>query len=171
MNILNNLQFFQFRLMLIVARLPLKFFCSDLDCIDVRSNYRVLIILKELINTMHSRPHFTVALNQWQNIVFSFETNFGQSYQTIINPIRPGGGGIPPLLCFFANNCPTKTSTHPGDFRFWESPQTFPFLSIGPFEHAERFQNLKFAVKRITNIQSAVLSSSEGASAVHLAFK
>ena len=30
------------------------------------------------------------------------------------------------------------------------------------FEHLERFRNLKFAVKRITNIQSTVLSSSRG---------
>ena len=46
-----------------------------------------------------------------------------------------------------------------------------PALFIGPFEHVERFQNLKFAVKRITNVQSTVLSSSEGTAAVHLAFK
>ena len=59
----------------------------------------------------------------------------------------------------------------PGDFRSWESPQTLPALFIGSFEHVERFRNLKFAVKRITNIQSTVLSSSEGTSAIHLAFK
>ena len=28
-----------------------------------------------------------------------------------------------------------------GDFRSWESPQTLLALSIGPFEHVERFQN------------------------------
>ena len=39
------------------------------------------------------------------------------------------------------------------------------------FEHVERFRNLKFGVKRITNIQSTVLSSSEGTAAIHLAFK
>ena len=59
----------------------------------------------------------------------------------------------------------------PGDFRSWESPQTLLALFIGPFEHVERFRNLKFAVKRITNIQSTVLSSSEGTAAIHLAFK
>ena len=59
----------------------------------------------------------------------------------------------------------------PGDFRSWESPQTLPAFFIGPFQHVERFRNLKFAVKRITNIQSAVLSSSEGTVAIHLAFK
>ena len=59
----------------------------------------------------------------------------------------------------------------PGDFRIWESPKTLPALFIGPFEHGERFRNLKFAVKRITNIQSTVLSSSEGTAAIHLAFK
>ena len=59
----------------------------------------------------------------------------------------------------------------PGDFRSWESPQTLPALFIGPFEHVERFRNLKFAVKRITNIQSTVLSSSGGTAAIHLAFK
>ena len=59
----------------------------------------------------------------------------------------------------------------PGDFKSWESPQTLPALFIGPFEHVERFRNLKFAVKRITNIQSTVLSSSEGTAAIHLAFK
>ena len=53
----------------------------------------------------------------------------------------------------------------------WESPQTLPALSIGPFEHAERFRNLKFAVISITDIQSIVLSSSEGTAAIHLAFK
>ena len=37
--------------------------------------------------------------------------------------------------------------------------------------HVERFRNLKFAVKRITNIQSTVLSSSESTTAIHLAFK
>ena len=56
----------------------------------------------------------------------------------------------------------------PGDFKSWESPQTLPILFMnGPFEHVE---NLKFAVKRITNIQSTVLSSSEGTAAIHLAF-
>ena len=35
----------------------------------------------------------------------------------------------------------------PGDLRSWESPQTLPALFIGPFEHVERFRNLKFAVK------------------------
>ena len=61
--------------------------------------------------------------------------------------------------------------TQPGDFRSWESPQTLPALFIGPFKHVERFGNLKFAVKRITNIQSTVLSSSEGTATIHLAFK
>ena len=59
----------------------------------------------------------------------------------------------------------------PGDFRSWESPQTLPALFIVPFEHVERFQNSKFAVIRITDIQSTVLSSSEGTAAIHLAFK
>ena len=60
---------------------------------------------------------------------------------------------------------------HPGDFRSWESPQPLPALFIGPFERVERFRNLKFAVIRISGIQSAVLSSSEGTDAFHLAFK
>ena len=60
---------------------------------------------------------------------------------------------------------------HPGDFRSWESSQTLPALFIDPFEHVERFRNLKFAVIRITDIQSAVLSSSEGTPAIHLAVK
>ena len=59
----------------------------------------------------------------------------------------------------------------PGDFKSWESPQTLPALFIGPFEHVERFRNLKFAVKRITNIHSTVLSSSEGTVVIHPAFK
>ena len=59
----------------------------------------------------------------------------------------------------------------PGDFRSWESPQTLLALFTGPFEHVERFRNFKFAVKRITNIQSTVLSSSEGTAAIHLAIK
>ena len=58
-----------------------------------------------------------------------------------------------------------------GDFRAWESPLTLPALFIGPFEHVERFRNLKFVVKIITYFQSAVLSSSEGTAAIHLAFK
>ena len=60
---------------------------------------------------------------------------------------------------------------HPGDFRSWESPQTLPALFIDIFEHVEQFQNLKFAVIRITDIQSTVLSSSEGTVAIPLAFK
>ena len=59
----------------------------------------------------------------------------------------------------------------PGDFRSWESPQTWPALFIGPFEHVEQFRNLKLAVKRITNIQSTVLISSEDTAAIHIAFK
>ena len=59
----------------------------------------------------------------------------------------------------------------PGDFRSWESPQTLPALFIGPFEHVEWFRISKFPVKRITNIQSTVLSSSEGTAAIHLAVK
>ena len=59
----------------------------------------------------------------------------------------------------------------PGDFRSWESPQTLPALFIGPFEHVERFRNCKFAVIRITYIQSTVLSPSEGTATIHLAFK
>ena len=58
-----------------------------------------------------------------------------------------------------------------GDFISWESPQTLPALCIGPFEHVERFRNLKFAVIRIRDIQSTVLSSSEGAATIHLTFK
>ena len=65
----------------------------------------------------------------------------------------------------------TRYLTVPGDFRSWESPQTLPALFIGLFEHVERFRNLKFAVIRITDIQIAVLSSSEGTAAIHLAFK
>ena len=60
---------------------------------------------------------------------------------------------------------------YPGDYRSWESPQTLPALFIGPFEHVEQFRNLKFVVKRIADIQSTVLSSSEGTVAIHLAFK
>ena len=59
----------------------------------------------------------------------------------------------------------------PGDFRCWESPQTLPALFIGSFEHVVRFRHLKFEVIRITDIQSTVLSSSEGITAIHLAFK
>ena len=58
----------------------------------------------------------------------------------------------------------------PCGFRSRESPQTLPAIFIGLFEHVERFRNLKFAVKRITDIQSTVLSSSEGTAAIHLGF-
>ena len=67
-----------------------------------------------------------------------------------------------PFNVFF--NCP-------GDVRSCESPQTLPALFIGPFEHVERFRNLTFSVKRITDTQSTVLSSSEGTYAIYLAFK
>ena len=59
----------------------------------------------------------------------------------------------------------------PGDLRSWESPQTLPALFIGSFEHVERFRNLNFAVIRITDIQSTVLSFSEGITAIYPAFK
>ena len=71
----------------------------------------------------------------------------------------------------FSNNFLLTHLVHPGDFRSWESPQTLPALLIGHFDHVERFRNLKFAVKRITDIQSTVLSSSEGTAVIHLAFK
>ena len=64
-----------------------------------------------------------------------------------------------------------KVTVQPDDFMSWESPQTLPALFIGPFEHVEWFRNLTFAAKMITNIQSTVLSSSEGTVAIHLAFK
>ena len=60
---------------------------------------------------------------------------------------------------------------HSGDFRSWESPQTLPAHFIGNYEHVKRFPNLKFAVIRITDIQSTVLSASEGTAAIHLAVK
>ena len=66
---------------------------------------------------------------------------------------------------------PNESIRTPGDFRSWESPQTLPVLFIGLSEHVELFRNLKLAVKRITNIQSTVLSSSEGTAAIHIAFK
>ena len=69
------------------------------------------------------------------------------------------------------NLTPENRTQHPGDLRSWESPQTLPALFIGSFEHVERFRNLKFAVIRITDIQSTVLSSSEGITAIYLAFK
>ena len=46
---------------------------------------------------------------------------------------------------------------HPGGFRSWESPQTFPALFIGSFEHVERFRNSKFAVIRIVTVTFRVL--------------
>ena len=59
----------------------------------------------------------------------------------------------------------------PGDFRFWESPQTFSALFIGPFELANRFRNSEFPLRRITTIQSAVLSFSEDTAPIHRAFR
>ena len=53
----------------------------------------------------------------------------------------------------------------------WECPQTLPALFIGPFQHVERFRNLKFAVNKTTDIKSTVLSSSKGIAAIHIAFK
>ena len=63
------------------------------------------------------------------------------------------------------------TFPNPGDIMSWESPQTLPALFIGPFDHVKQFVNLKFAVIRVTNIQSTVLDSSEGTAAIDLAFK
>ena len=45
---------------------------------------------------------------------------------------------LPVLLWLYQTPCLT------GDFRSWESPETLPALFIGPFEHVERFRNLKF---------------------------
>ena len=59
----------------------------------------------------------------------------------------------------------------PGDFRSCEFQQTLQVLFTVPFEHVEQFRNLEFDVEKITNIQSTVLSSSEGTAASHLAFK
>ena len=77
---------------------------------------------------------------------------------------------------FFKEKCmqDVKKSSQrilPGDFRSWEFPQTLPVLFIGPFVHVELFENLKFAVISITNIQSTVLSSSKSTAAIDLAFK
>ena len=74
------------------------------------------------------------------------------------------------LKIFSKNPCNIRCDK-PGDFRSWESPQTLPTLFIDPFEHVERFRNLNFAVKRITDIQSIVFSSSEGTAAIYLTFK
>ena len=108
-----------------------------------------------------------MALNQWQNIVFSCETNFGQSYQTVINyPMRPGGGRIPPLLCFFANNSlprPPHIEVISGLGNPYKLSRPSPLVLLSM---QNGFKNLKFAVKRITDIESTVLSSSEGASAI-----
>ena len=73
-----------------------------------------------------------------------------------------------PFLYF---KCIKTQLTLPGDFRSWESHKLCRPSLNGPFEHVERFRNLKFAVKRITDIQSTVLSSSEDTAAIHLAFK
>ena len=59
----------------------------------------------------------------------------------------------------------------PGDSRSCESPQTLPALIAGLYEHVKRVRNLKLEVIRITNIQSTVLSPSNGTAAIHLAFK
>ena len=73
--------------------------------------------------------------------------------------------------CQCLSLCSRNSINIPGDFRSWESPQTLPALFIGPFEHVERFRYLKFVVKRIINIQSTGLSSSEGTAAIYRAFK
>ena len=75
------------------------------------------------------------------------------------------------LIFKICNNLIFRILQLPGDFKSWESPQTLRALFIGLFEHVERFRNLKFAVIRITDIHSTVLSSSEGTAAIHLAFK
>ena len=59
----------------------------------------------------------------------------------------------------------------PGDVRSWECSQPLPALFIGHSEHVERFRKLKFAVKRITDIQNTVLSSFGGTAAIHLVSK
>ena len=49
--------------------------------------------------------------------------------------------------------------------------QTLPALSVGPFEYVKRLRNLKFSIRKITNIQSSVLRSCEGRAAIYCAFK
>ena len=90
------------------------------------------------------------------------KVGIGNVYLATFEYFRPG---------FMRFDRPIRIKHLPGDFRSWESPQTLPALFIGPFGHAERFRNLKFAVNRITNIQSTVLSSYKGTAAIHLAFK
>ena len=52
-------------------------------------------------------------------------------------------------------------ASFPGNFRSWESPQTLPALFIGPFEHAERSRNLKFAVKDVRGWQFLTMKAAE----------
>ena len=99
------------------------------------------------------------------NIVKSFSDVKKSSYYMFSSvEAFPNGLGQSKVVLICRLSCP-------GDFRSWESPQPLPALFIGPFEHVERFRNLKFAVIRTTNIQSTVLSSFEGTAAIHLAFK
>ena len=52
-----------------------------------------------------------------------------------------------------------------------EYPYNFAGPFIGPFEHVQRFRNLKFTLRRTTNIQSTVLSFSEAKDVIYCALK
>ena len=60
---------------------------------------------------------------------------------------------------------------HPGDLSSWESPPTLLALPIRLFEYLKRLRNLKFSVRKITNIQGSVLRSCKSRAAVYFAFK
>ena len=60
---------------------------------------------------------------------------------------------------------------HPGAHHTSRDNGNVIVVTIFDFQHVERFRNLKFVVIRITDIQSTVLSSSEGITAIHLAIK
>ena len=59
----------------------------------------------------------------------------------------------------------------PGDLSPGNPHQTLPALSIGSFEYVKQLRNLKFSVRKITNIQGSVLSSCESRAVVYCAFK
>ena len=108
------------------------------------------------------------------------EKLYGEFVRCIINPFLPTvfllwASLLTPDFCSFylwaACGTPVTLLFFPGDFKSLESSHTLPALLTGPFERLERFRNLKFAAKRITNIQSTVLRSSKGTVAIHRAFK
>ena len=135
-------------------------FTGEIKCSQQANLWHVLRLGRSLHSRIVSRPHGLYQVACWKGLSCCA---LNMSWEALL-------GATAAVSCYFTLDC-FLCRHRPGDFRSWESPQTLPALFIGPFEHVEQFRNLKFSVERITNIQSTVLSSSQGTATIHLAFK